>query len=119
MGQRFAGTAYLTAAGKMYDLRGGLIVSPSRIKRESVAGQDGVHGFIETQLVPFIKAELSPTDGLSIAELDAMTDITVTAQLANGKNYVLSGAWSAGAHEIGTADGKVAVEWRGLSCDEL
>ncbi|MCJ2055526.1 phage tail tube protein [Methylobacterium sp. J-048] len=76
MGQKIGGTAYLTAGGKMYDLRGGLVVSPSRIKRESVAGQDGPHGFIETQLVPFIKAELSTTDGLSVAELDAMVDIT-------------------------------------------
>ena len=119
MGQKIGGTAYLTAGGKMYDLRGSFIVSPSRIKREGVAGQDGVHGFIETQRVPFIKGDLSTTDGLTIAELDAMTDVTVTAQLANGKNYVLSGAWTEAAHEIDTGAGKVAVNWGGLACDEL
>ncbi|MCJ2053994.1 phage tail tube protein [Methylobacterium sp. J-070] len=119
MGQRIAGTAYVKAGGKQYDLRGSFTVSPSRIKREGVAGQDGVHGFIETQRVPFIKADLSTTAGLTIAELDAMEDVTVTAELANGKNYVLSGAWTEAAHEIDTAAGKVAVNWGGLSCDEL
>lgn len=119
MGQKIGGTAYLKAGGKQYDLRGSFIVSPSRIKREGVAGQDGVHGYIETQRVPFIKADLSTTAGLSIAELDAMEDVTVTAELANGKNYVLSGAWTEAAHEISTGDGKVGVNWGGQSCDEL
>ncbi|WP_267426347.1 phage tail tube protein [Methylobacterium sp. GC_Met_2] len=119
MGQRIAGTAYLKAGGKQYDLRGSFTVSPSSVKREGVAGQDGVHGYIETPRVPFIKGDLSTTAGLTIAELDAMTDVTVTAELANGKAYVLSGAWTESAHEIDTAAGKVAVNWMGTSCDEL
>ncbi|GEP09810.1 phage tail tube protein [Methylobacterium gnaphalii] len=119
MGQRFAGVAYVKVNGKQYDLRGSFVVSPSDTKREGVAGQDGVHGFIETPRVPFIKGDLSTTAGLTVAELDAMVDETVTAELANGKNYVLRGAWTVSAHEISTGDGKVAVEWQGLSCDEI
>ena len=119
MGQKFAGTAFVKAGGKQYDLRGSFIVSPSSVKREGVAGQDGVHGFIETPRVPFIKGELSTTGGLTVAELDAMVDVTVTAELANGKAYVLSEAWTESAHEIDTAAGKVGVNWMGTSCDEL
>lgn len=113
------GTAYLKAGGKQYDLRGSFIVSPSMVKREGVAGQDGPHGYIETPRLPFIKGELSTTDGLTIAELDAMTGVTVTAELLNGKAYVLSRAWTEAAHEIDTAAGKVAVTWMGMACDEL
>ncbi|SFT11764.1 phage tail tube protein [Methylobacterium sp. yr668] len=119
MGQRIAGTAFVKAGNKQYDLRGSFVVSPSPSKREGVAGQDGVHGYIETPRVPFIKGDLSTTAGLTIAELDAMTDITVTAELANGKTYVLSGAWTESAHEIDTGAGKVSVNWMGLTCDEI
>lgn len=114
-----AGTAYLKAGGKQYSLRGNFTVSPSDVKREAVAGQDGIHGYIEMPRVPFIKGDLSTTDGLTVAELDAMTDVTVTAELLTGKNYVLSSAWTESAHEIDTAAGKVSVTWYGLSCDEL
>ena len=119
MGQRIAGTAYVKVNGNQYDLRGSFVVSPSSVKREGVAGQDGVHGFIETPRVPFIRGELSTTAGLTVADLDAMRDETVTAELANGFNYVLRGAWTEAAHEISTGDGKVAVLWMGISCDEI
>ncbi|WP_267355629.1 MULTISPECIES: phage tail tube protein [unclassified Methylobacterium] len=119
MAGKIGGTAFLKAGGKQYDLRGSFIVSPSSVKREGVAGQDGPHGFIETPRLPFIKGDLSTTAGLTIAELDAMTDVTVTAELNNGKAYVLSSAWTESAHEIDTAAGKVGVVWTGLACDEL
>lgn len=119
MGQRIAGVAYVKVNGRQYGLRGSFVVSPSSVKREGVAGQDSVHGFIETPRVPFIKGDLSTMDGLTIAELDAMVDETVTASLANGKTYVLAGAWTESAHEIDTGAGKVAVNWMGLTCDEF
>ena len=119
MGERIGGTCFVKAGGKQYDARGSFIVSPSRVKREGVAGQDDVHGYIEVPRVPFIKGDLSTTLGLSIAELDAMTNVTVTVELANGKNYVLRSAWTESAHEIDTAAGKVAVNWGGKSCDEI
>lgn len=119
MGQRFAGIAYVKVDGVQYDLRGSFTVSPSSTKRDGIAGQDGVHGFKEEPRVPFIKGDLSTTAGLSIKQLDAMTNSTVTANLANGKSYVLRGAWTVSAHEIDTGEGKVAVEWQGLSCDEI
>lgn len=119
MGQRIGGVAFIKVDGVQFDLRGSFTVSPSSVKREGVAGQDGVHGFIETPRVPFIKGDLSTTAGLTIAQLDAMVNSTVTVNLANGKNYVLRGAWTESAHEIDTAAGKVAVNWMGLSCDEI
>jgi len=116
---RIAGTCYLKVDGTQYSLRGSLTVSPDDVEREGFAGQDEVHGYIEKPRVPSISADLTDTGGLSLDALRAMTDVTVTAELANGKSYVLRNAWTKGAHELNTAEGQVAVTWEGKKCEEI
>ena len=41
------------------------------------------------------------------------------AQLANGTTYVLGQAWTKAAFDIDSADGKVGVEFEGITCDEV
>ncbi len=113
------GIAYLKADGRQYDLRGNFTVSPDMTEREGIAGQDGVHGFLERPRVPFISGDITDSAGLSLADLRAITDATVTAELATGKVYVLRGAWTSDAHEINTGDGQISVKFEGLSCREL
>ena len=48
----------------------------------------------------------------------AQTDVTVVAQLANGKQYTLVGATCKAALEANTRDGQVRVRWEGLWCEE-
>ena len=119
MANAIGGTATVLANGKPYPLRGSFIVSPSPSERTGVAGMDGVHGFTEQERVPFISGVLSTLSTLTVAELDAMTGVTVQCDLANGKSYVLSRAWTHSAHEIDTSAGSVAVRWEGFSCKEL
>ncbi|MCX5496435.1 phage tail tube protein [Kaistia dalseonensis] len=119
MGKRIAGIAYVKANGTQYPLRGNFTVSPSPTEREGLAGQDRVHGYKEMPRVPSISGDISMVPELSLEELDAITDATVTAELASGHVYVLRGAWTKSAHEINTADGQVAVTWEGLECHEL
>jgi hypothetical protein len=119
MGERIAGIAFVKCDGRQFALRGSFVVSPSPAERTGIAGQDGVHGYIETPRIPFIAGNLSTTSDLSVEELDAMTDITVTAELANGKNYVASNAWTKSAHEIDTAQGMVAVRWESHDIQEF
>lgn len=119
MGERVAGVAFVRVDGQQYALRGNFTVSPSSSERTGIAGQDGVHGYIEMPRVPFISGNLTTMGGLSIEQLDAITDATVTAELANGKNYVLQGAWTKSAHEIDTAQGQVAIRFEGVWCEEF
>ena len=119
MGNRVAGIAFVKVDGKQYDLRGSFTVSPSATERTGIAGQDGVHGFMEVPRVPYIAGDLTTTAGLSIDELDAIEDATVTAELANGKTYVLTDAWCKAGHEINTHDGQVPVRFEGLACVEM
>lgn len=119
MGERIAGVAYLKANGQQYPLKGSLTVSPSDTEREGIAGQDYVHGYKETPRVPYIEGDVSTVPELSIEAINRLTDVTVTAELANGRVYVLSKAWCTNATEIDTEEGQFTVRFEGLRCREL
>ena len=119
MGERIAGVAYLKVDGAQYPLKGGFTVSPSDTEREGIAGQDYVHGYKEMPRVPFIEGDVSTVPELSIEDINAVTNATVTAELANGRVYVLSGAWCTNATEIDTEEGQFTVRFEGLRCREL
>lgn len=119
MANRVAGVAFLKANGQQYPLRGNLTVSPSRSERTGIAGQDGVHGFSEMPRVPFISGDVTLDPALSMEALYATRDATITAELANGKVYVLRSAWYAGPQDLNAAEGMVNVRFEGLDCDEL
>ena len=119
MAGRIGGILNVTIDGTQYALKGGWTVTPTNLKRESVAGQDGTNSYTETPTVPGAKGELQTVPGLSVLALQAITDSTLTLELANGSTYVLAGAWSIPPFEIDTADGKVGVEFGCLTCDEL
>ena len=117
--RRIAGVAYVFVDGRQYPLRGDLTISIDTIEREGVAGQDGVHGFTETPRVPWIEGSISDLGGLSLVTLQEMCDVTVTAELANGKVYVLRNAWTSTAREFDAAEGQATVRFEGMSAEEM
>lgn len=118
MGQRIAGVCFLKVDGTQYSLRGSMEVQPTVTKREGIAGQDGVHGFKEMPQVPFIEGEFTDMGNLSMVTLAAITDSTVTAELANGTTYILANAWWAVEGKVDTVEGKVPFKFEGLTCIE-
>ena len=119
MANRVAGVCYVKADGQQYTLGGSCTVSPSSVEREGVVGLSGPAGYKETPRIPFVEIEVVTTPDLSIEAVDKITDATVTAELANGKTYVLRGAWSKAAVEINAADGTTTIRFEGLSCEEI
>lgn len=120
MGQRIAGIAFLLVDGTQYALRGSFTVSPSSLERTGIAGQDYVHGYSELPRVPFIEGDISIVPGVfSTDTLEAITNSTIQANLANGYNYVLSQAWCKSAIEINTHDGMARVRFEGVTCQEV
>jgi hypothetical protein len=119
MAQRFAGTAFLKVDGNQMALRGNFVVSPSNIERTMIAGQDRVHGYQELPRVPFIEGDISTTPDLNLATLEAQTNVTVVAQLANGKQYTLVAASCKAGFEANTRDGQARVRWEGIECLEI
>lgn len=108
------GTAYLKVDGRQYQLRGNLTVSIDPFEREGVAGMDGTHGYIQRPRVQFISCDLTDSDGLSLADLRAIKNATVTAELNNGKVAVLRNAWTSDAHELSAGDAQVSVKFEGM-----
>ncbi len=115
---RIAGTAHLSVNGVPYLLRGDFEYSPSIVTRESAAGMDRVHGYIEKPNVPHISGTLSDAGGLSLAQLNAMTNVSVVAELANGKTVSGSPMWTVEAQTGKAADGTVEVRWEGPNVQE-
>ena len=116
---RIAGTCFIYVDGVQYAARGAFKVNATLYSREGVAGQDGVHGFKETPMVPSIEGEITDLGSLSIKSLQAIEESTVTCQLANGKTYLLTQAWFAGEASLDTAEGKIAVKFEGRDIREV
>jgi hypothetical protein len=117
--KKIGGVAYLKADGLQYELGGSITVSPSQVEREGKVGLSGVAGYTEKPRIPFIEADVHTTSDLSAEDLEDITAATVTAELANGKVYVLQGAWCTSALEIDGAEGQLTVRFEGVSCEEI
>jgi hypothetical protein len=103
----------------MLPLRGNFTVSPSPVERTMLAGQDYVHGYQELPRVPWIEGDISSTPDVNMEDLDGMIDVTVTAELNNGKVYVLKQACCKAALENNTREGQFRVRWEGTTCEEI
>ena len=119
MGQRIGGVINLTVDGVAYPCRGSFVVTPSRVKREGVAGQDYVHGYTEMPVVPGIKGDFSTRNEVSLTQVESIVNATIQVTLANNKTYVLTEAWTKAAFEIDSTDGKFGVEFEGVDCVEI
>jgi hypothetical protein len=119
MGVKIGGTAFLKVDGGQLPLRGNFNVSPSAVERNMIAGQDYVHGYTELPRVPYIEGDISLHPDVSLEDLEAMTNVTVTAELLNGRVYVLKEAVCRSGLVGNTKDGQVPVRWEGTSCEEI
>ena len=104
---RIAGVVYLKVDGNQYALKGNLTVSPDLIERTGVAGQDGVHGYTEQVHVPYISGDISDSAGLSLEDLRAITNSTVTAELAAPPNGL---ARLPGVHDLDVQGNRVRLQ---------
>ncbi len=116
--QRLAGIAYLSVDGQSYMIAADLSYSVSTVSRETLVGQDKVHGYSEKPHAGFIAGTLRDAKILSLAKINGMTKVTVVAELANGKTIVGRNMWTVEAQEVKTAEGSFEVRWEGLSVEE-
>lgn len=110
---RIAGVAFVQVDGTNYMLSGDLSYSVSTVSRESMIGQDRVHGYSEKPNAPFISGSFRDAGELRVADFNAMTNVTVTCNLANGKTIVGRNMWTVDAQEVKTQDGSFDVKWEG------
>lgn len=110
---RLAGTANLSVDGVTYMLAGEFEYSPSLVTRETLAGMDTVHGYSEKPIAPHIGGTLRDSGGLSVASLNAMTNVTLVVELANGKVIIGRNMWTVEAQTAKSTDATIDVKWEG------
>lgn len=73
----------------------------------------------ELPRVPYIEGDVSTIPSLSMVAVEQITNSTITAELANGRTYVLREAWTKSALELNTREGHVRIRFEGTACDEI
>ncbi|MEA2755604.1 MAG: hypothetical protein QOJ54_1893 [Aliidongia sp.] len=111
---RRGGIGTIEIHGQPYDLAADLKYFVNHVKRETLEGQDAVHGYSEKPVAPSISASLRDANSMTVAAFNAMTSVTVTAILANGKSVSGDGLWCTESEEVDTAEGKFSVKFEGF-----
>lgn len=119
MSNRRGGLISLKVDGIVHECAGAFEYNFGEMKRTSIVGHDGVHGFTELPQVPYISGEITDRSDLDVKKLLQIDGATITLSLANGKIAVLRDAWYAGDGKIGTEAGNIEVRFEGKSGDEV
>lgn len=115
MGSRVAGICYVKVDGAQLEVKGGIECPASPTSKEDVMGLSGTAGYKETASGNYVKLSAIVTPDFPIAKIATGTNMTITAELANGMVYTLSAAWLKGEAAINGEEGTIELEFSGLS----
>ncbi len=115
---RLAGTAYVTVNGISIMVVGDFTYSPSKIERSTLSGMDSVHGYKEKPKPGFISMRVRDSGGTTVADFNDQTNVTIVAELANGKTIIGESLWTVNAQEVKSEDAEFEVRWEGRSVTE-
>lgn len=113
MAGRIAGVCYIKVDGTQLEVKGGVEIPFSNVNRETVMGLAGVAGYKETAQRPYLKLTAVFTRDFPIQQLAEGTNMTITAELANGKVYTLSQAFLEGETVSNGEEGTAEIEFSG------
>lgn len=115
MGQKVAGTSYVKVDGQQLVIAGNIEAPLNDKKRETIT--KGY--FKEEEVVPFTSGEFVIPKGMDTQKIMNGTNMTVTTEFANGKTYVLSGAYVVDDANLGSDEGKSSIRFEGTEGDWL
>ena len=110
---RIAGTCYVKVNSEQLSLNGSLTCTMNSVTREAIMGSTGVAGFSETPVAPSISGTFNVGPDFPLDTLMSQTDMTVTAELANGMVFTLSDAFVSGDVSYSPSDGTVSITFTG------
>lgn len=114
MAKRVAGICYVKADSAQLEVQGGVECPASDNNRETVMGLAGPAGYKETARAPYIKLTAINTPDFPRKMLAESTDMTITAELANGTTYVLSGGYLVGEPVVNGDEGTIELQFEGM-----
>src|SRR5678815_5551178 len=93
MGQKRLGIKQVSLDGVVLDAKGEWSYSLGGEKRETVAGQDRIHGVKITRIPAFMEGMVTDGKDIDLKKLTASNDSNVTLDLQNGKTIKLGHAY--------------------------
>ncbi|BCB26477.1 hypothetical protein SKTS_13630 [Sulfurimicrobium lacus] len=94
------GRAFITVAGKRYNTKAGASLKFGGIDRKPVIGDGGVAGFQETIEAPEVDCTIIATGEVSLAEIQKLTDFTLSFDTDTGRSYVIANAFNGPVPEL-------------------
>jgi hypothetical protein len=113
MANRVAGIVYVKCDGQQFEVKGSVEAPIMATMRENVMSLSGLAGYKETAQRQFIKLTAIFTKDFPIALFRSSTNMTIVAEMANGRAYTLAGAFMEGEITAKGDDGEVDVEFSG------
>ncbi|BAK83967.1 phage tail tube protein [Komagataeibacter medellinensis] len=92
--------------------------SPARWTRETLKGQNGIHGYSENPQQGRIIMSIRDAGGMTVRDFNDMSDAEVQLQLATNKTVGGSGLWCTEAVEVSTGEATMEVTFEGVSVTE-
>ena len=117
--RRVGGILFLKVDGELFQAKGEFTYNINPVKRESVVGQDTVHGFKEEPTVIFFEGAITDSDTLDVQGFQAIRDATATLELANGKVIVFRECFYAADGDITTSEGEIQVRFEAIEGEEI
>ena len=112
---RRSGTLFVKADGLVLEVIGNWTCNDGVPKKETLAGADQIHGYKEMPVPAYIEGEIRDSADLDIKAIKELEDATITAEMANGKTFVLRNAWYAADGDLGTEEANLQFRFEGKS----
>ncbi len=109
------GTLQFMIDGVQFNLGGSFKYRLGGQKRKTKNGLNGTLGFVTEYSEAMIEAQLSMDGSVSVAQLKAISNSTLTATLDNGRTIVLYNAWQTDDDpEIDAKEAEATFKFAGL-----
>jgi hypothetical protein len=116
--RRVGGIIAFKVNGQIFQAKGPFTYNIGVPKKEAVIGADGIHGFKEVPIVPFIEGTVTDDDETDLQALRETRDATVVLELANGKVISVFEAFEASDGDGSSEEGELQVRFEGIRGQE-
>ena len=117
MANKIGGITYFFVNGVQYRLKGECEIMFQTYTRESLVGEDGVHGYVETPRAPSMKMSFTMTPEIDLDALISAEDLTLTIQLNDRSVWTMGGAFVSGEVTHTTKENELSVTFEGTTCE--
>lgn len=114
MANRMAGACYVKVDGEQLYVEGSIEFPLTDVTRETLVSTSGVVGYKETPSIPYVAVSVYIDESFPFATLKNATDMTITAECANGMVYTLQGAALVGDIALNPIDGTTSLRFEGV-----